>query len=137
MIKGLRLAFVEVLRCFGRRVQEFFRNAGIYTSEQSQINKTTPNKIPKNYQINTKSKTRNLEEFRNLNRSNRSSNEEDMASESLKIKKIKILVIPRQPKPGGFSPRGLSDWYWEFEGVNQTVLELRRVFWTLAKVQGV
>ena len=45
MIKGLRLAFVEGFSCFGRRVQEFFRNAGIYTSEQSQINKTTPNKI--------------------------------------------------------------------------------------------
>ena len=50
MIKGLRLAFVEELRCFGRRVREIFRNVGIYTCEQSQINKITPNKI----QINTK-----------------------------------------------------------------------------------
>ena len=50
MIKGLRLAFVEELRCFGRRVREIFRNAGIYTFERSQINKTTPNKT----QINTK-----------------------------------------------------------------------------------
>ena len=49
MIKGQRLAFVEELRCFGRgrRVQELFRNAGIYTHEKSQINKITPNKIQK------------------------------------------------------------------------------------------
>ena len=63
MIKGLRLAFVEGLSCFGRRFQEFFweaeifvevlkcfgrgrwvqelcREAGIYTFEQNQINKS-------------------------------------------------------------------------------------------------
>ena len=36
MIKGLRLAFVEELRCFGRgrQVQEFFGDAKIYTCEK-------------------------------------------------------------------------------------------------------
>ena len=65
MIKGLRLAFGEELRGFGRgcRVQELFRNTGIYTCKKSKINKITPKKIPKNQTI-IKRKVLNLKEFR-------------------------------------------------------------------------
>lgn len=59
MIKGLRLAFVEELRCFGRgrRIQELFGNAGTYMCEKSWINKTTPNKIQKEPNKNQKKST--------------------------------------------------------------------------------
>ena len=47
--------------------------------EKSQINKTTLNKIQKDYQTRTERKVLNLDKVRNLNHSNRSSNKGEWA----------------------------------------------------------
>ena len=68
MIKGLRLAFAEELKGFGRGrwIRVLFRETGIYTFEQSQIRQTTFKEGTKENQTKAKKKgTKRGRSFRN------------------------------------------------------------------------